>query len=93
MALTDEQQASLEKQLAEKDTQLKSLLEKTKLDENAAKEAEAKRSKEKAGEVKLDPDVVKEVAQLKQEMADIKKQLNTGSVGGGYSRLNFFKEG
>jgi hypothetical protein len=91
MAMTDAEQAEHDKlkaDLSAAQKQLTDLLAKTQTDKNDAAAAEAKRSKDKAGKVELDPDVVKEVAELKKDIAEMKQRLGTGSSGGGF--LDFF---
>lgn len=90
MAMSEDEEAKLKQEHAETKKQLMELLEKNKSDENAAKEAETKRSKEKPGKVELDPDIVKEVGELKAKMAKIEGKL--GGDSGSTLRLNFFKE-
>lgn len=91
MAMTDEEEAKLKQELAAKEAQLKELLAKQQVDEKAVKEAEAKRAKEKPGKVELDPDVVKEIATMKAEIAELKGLLGKSTAKGKPSDLlNFF---
>ncbi len=91
MAMTEEEETKLKAELAETKKQLTDVLAKSQTDANAAKEAEAKRSKDKSGKVELDPDVVKEVAELKQKVAGLEKKLGA-SASGGIGHFNLFGE-
>jgi len=90
MAMTEEQEAKTLAELAETKKQLTELLAKSQTEANEAKDKEAKRSKEKAGKVELDPDVVKELAELKGKVAKLEEKL--GGSKSSYSALNFFGE-
>lgn len=89
--MTDEEEKKLKEELAAKEAQLKDLLAKQTTDEKAVKEAEAKRAKEKPGKTELDPDVVKEIATMKEEIRELKAQLGVNTKAGKASDLlNFF---
>lgn len=90
MAMTDEEAEKLKAELASTKEQLHSLLTKAKADDNAAKEAEAKRSKEKPGKLELDPDVVKEIAELKGKVAELEKSLGKRAGGSNAEFFNLF---
>lgn len=84
MALTDEQEKALREELEAKQKQLNDILEAQKLakvTDDKEKERDGKGKKETPTQPKLDPDTVKDIAQLKQDMAEIKAALgNKGSV-------------
>lgn len=90
MALTDEQQAKVEAELAQTKQQLTDLLAKAKADDKSAddKAAEDKRNKKPAGKVELDPDVVKEVAELKAKVAKLEEKA--GGPKSSFSMPDFF---
>lgn len=92
MAKTEEEIAKLEAEHEATKKQLTELLAANKTQANEAEKAEKERKAKSPGKTELDPDVVKEVAELKQKMTALEKQLG-GSVktpAGGLS-LNFFE--
>ncbi len=93
MTMTDEEEAKLKADLAQSKQQLTDLLAKAKADEKRSDDdaAEKGRNKKTEGKLELDPDVVKEVATLKEEIADIKKRLGD-SKSGAFKPFNLFGE-
>lgn len=94
MAITDDEEKALRAELAAKAKELKELQDAQKqVKSTDTEEARAKALKtESPDNAKLDPDVVKEVAALKTEMAEIKKRLGTGKSAGSFDLINFFGE-
>lgn len=88
--MTDEEELKLKTELETLKKQRDDLLAKSKTEEGEGKEAEAKRRKEKPDSHKVDPDLLKEVAQMKLEIAELKGK-KTGEVRPSF-RLNFFGE-
>ncbi len=90
MALTDDEQAKLEKELSEARSQLTELLAKAKTEKTDAKEKEKERASEKPDKQQpLSPDVLKEIAEQKLRIEALEKKSGS-PVGGLFSNFNLF---
>ena len=95
MALNDEQQKTLEEELATLKKQHAETTDAIKQQKatDTEEERKAKASKESPGKTTLDPDLVKEVAEQKERIAKLEKKLGTGSESVSFGMLDFFGEG
>ncbi len=89
MPMSDEDEKKVKDELAATKQQLTALLEKQKTDTNEAHEAEKKR-KAKPDDYKPDPDMMKEIAELKLKVAELEKK-QTSPLASASKRLNFFE--
>ncbi len=96
MAMTEDEEGKLKAELAQTKEALTSALAQQQTQANEAKEAEAKRAAKGkgAGKVEIDPDIAKEVAELKGKVAELEKALGSKGKGGGLfsTPFNLFGE-
>lgn len=94
MALTDEQEAALKKELEEQKAALKQLQDeaaKAKLNTSEPEKDEPAKGKEKPVKAKVDPDMAKSISEAIARIEKLEKRLGTDSQAtGGYKHINFF---
>lgn len=89
MALTDEQQKTLEAERDDLKKQMQDLLAKAKTDDNEAAKKEKERKEKPDNQQPISPDVLKEIADLKARMDKVDGKLGKGGAG---SAFGFFSD-
>lgn len=92
MALSDEEEGKLKAELQSTQKQLQDLLAKQKA-EPGDKDKEKERNSESPGKMKLDPDVVKEVQELKLKVDGLEQALGKSNKASAFSPLDIFNFG
>lgn len=92
MAMTEEEEAKLKAEHAATQKQLADLLQQQKTVEGD-KSKEKARNEDSPGKLKLDPDIAKEMQELKIKVAGLESKLGASKDGGAFAPLDLFSFG